>query len=82
MKVRCKPCNGSGKVMGGGMLLSDCDSCDGVGKTYPLAEHKEIKLDKENKHYKKAINKIKDLHENISDEEAEKIFEEEFKNIK
>lgn len=30
--VRCIPCNGSGIVMGGGMMMADCDNCKGTGK--------------------------------------------------
>lgn len=29
---RCIPCYGSGKIMGGGTILQDCEYCDGRGK--------------------------------------------------
>jgi RecJ-like exonuclease len=40
VKIRCKNCVGSGKVMGGGMLMADCDECEGVGKLYIKKEDK------------------------------------------
>jgi len=31
-KTRCIACHGSGVVMGGGMMMADCDNCKGTGK--------------------------------------------------
>jgi hypothetical protein len=83
-KIRCKPCGGSGRVMGGGMMLADCETCDGAGKIYvdePVPKKVDIKIDRSNKHYKDAIKKIKALGKDITDEKAETIFAEELKNI-
>lgn len=79
-KVRCKTCVGSGKVMGGGMMQQECDDCDGRGKIF-IDEPKEFKIDKESNHYKKAIKRIKALNKDLSDREAEEIFDKELKEI-
>lgn len=79
-KVRCNTCVGSGRVMGGGMMQQDCDDCDGRGKIF-IDEPKEFKIDKESAHYKKAIKRIKALNKDLSDKEAEEIFDAELKEI-
>jgi len=38
---RCPACNGSRKIMGGGMIMRDCHACDGTGNV-------EVKRDEEN----------------------------------
>ena len=38
----CRICYGSGRIMGGGMLLKDCPKCGGTGKHFEDA----ISLDK------------------------------------
>ena len=46
-KTRCNVCNGSGKVMGGGMMIKDCDECDGLGYGYLAPEYpEEVKQEK------------------------------------
>lgn len=79
-KVRCNTCVGSGKVMGGGMMQQDCDECDGRGKIF-VNEEPKFEIDKNSKHYKEAIRNIKNLHEGITNEKAEEIFEDELKKI-
>lgn len=70
-ELRCLICAGSAKVMGGGMIIKDCIECNGTGKRI---EPEEFKIEKESVHYKEAVQKIKSLDENITDEQAEKIF--------
>jgi len=74
-KIRCLPCNGSGRMMGGGMLMQDCEHCDGKGKIedgkVQLADYKKTP------EYRKAINTIQQLA-NKSYEESERLFAEEF----
>lgn len=79
-KVRCNTCVGSGRVMGGGMMQQDCDDCDGRGKIF-IDDEKEFVIDKHSKHYKEAIKNIKNIHEGITNEKAEEIFEDELKKI-
>ena len=77
VKKRCACCNGSGRVMGGGMMHQECDDCEGRGRIY-VSEVKEVKpneINKETDEYKKAIKKIKKLSPEISDSDAEKMFE-------
>ena len=79
-KVRCNTCVGSGRVMGGGMMQQDCDDCDGRGKIF-IDEPKDFKIDKNSNHYKKAIKRIKALNKDLSDKDAEEIFDKELKEI-
>lgn len=57
-KIRCKTCIGSGRVMGGGMIIHDCDDCEGTGKLYIPIDNSSIDPDFNNK--KK--HKDKDVH--------------------
>lgn len=79
-KVRCSACVGSGRVMGSGTIQQDCEECDGKGKLF-VDEEKEFVIDKNSKHYKEAIKNIKNIHEGITNEKAEEIFEDELKKI-
>lgn len=82
-KKRCTPCGGSGRVMGGGMMMTDCDYCDGVGKVAIVDEDEiDTLLAKETDHYKEAIKGIKAIDVNITDEQADKMFKEELTKIK
>ncbi len=69
-KIRCKACVGSGKVMGGGMMMNECDVCDGSGKIY---DHEASRM--------QSIKKIQALHDGMSFEEATKLFEEEMQKL-
>jgi hypothetical protein len=71
---RCDVCVGSGTIMGGGMMFVDCHKCLGVGKLAPIAPKV---MDKDSESYKRAKDNIKKLDENMSDDEAEKILDEE-----
>ena len=79
-KKRCIPCGGSGQVMGGGMMLTDCDDCDGYGKI--VIKEEPNYLAKETESYQKAKDEVKKLDENLSDQEAEKILDEEIEKQK
>jgi DnaJ-class molecular chaperone len=80
MSNRCKVCTGSGRVMGGGMIMKDCDHCNGYG-TVNEQSQPVIKIDKESKGYKEAINSIKALDSSMTDDQAKDIFEKEFAKL-
>lgn len=80
-KQRCITCSGSGKVMGGGMMMADCHGCDGKGHNLIPDDDIDYLQMKETDSYKKAIENIKKTSENITDKQAEDLFEKEFKNI-
>jgi len=81
MKKRCIPCNGSGRVMGGGMMLSDCEHCDGKGKIDEPENELEFLLTKDSKRYQEAKEKIKKLDPVMSDTAAEQILDEELNRV-
>ncbi len=76
IKQRCKACSGSGKVMGGGMIFNECDECEGKGKIY--VPEKPV-IDKNSDEYRNAITNIKNLGDNISDEQADQMFDDAWK---
>lgn len=80
-KKRCMPCGGSGKMMGGGMLLADCDHCDGYGKIDVPHDEIDYLLAKNTEHYNKAKEEIKELA-TMTDAEAESILDDEIKHQK
>ena len=73
--MRCSKCQGSGTVMGNGMIFRDCD-CD-AGETRPV---QPVQIDKRSKAYREAIEKIM-ASGDVSREEAVKVFESEFDKI-
>ena len=79
--TRCKICIGSGKMMGGGMIMCDCDACYGTGHTTAIPEPPAVKIDQNSQHYKSAIKRIKALNDKITDAEAEKMFKDEFDKL-
>lgn len=76
-KTRCRSCQGSGKVMGGGMILQDCEDCDGRGKIAYENFYDDLKNTPE---YDKAIEKISSS-EHVTKDEAKEIFKEEFDKL-
>lgn len=77
-KKRCNVCIGSGSVMGGGMMMTDCDNCDGTGKITVL----EDVMQKDSTEYKNALGNIKKLDDKMSDTDAQKLLDDELDKFK
>jgi len=76
--TRCMNCNGSGKLMGGGMMMIDCDTCMGKGK---VSDGKvSIEDIKNTDSYREAVRNIRALNPVLSKEQAEKLFDDEFES--
>jgi hypothetical protein len=73
--MRCSRCQGSGTIMGNGMMFIDCDCDNGVAH-----EPKPVAIDKRSASYREAIKKIMESNE-VTREEAVKVFEDEFEKI-
>ncbi len=71
---RCPPCSGSGRVMGGGMMMADCDACDGMGKIPIPEDDITYLMDKQTDRYKKAKIAIKKRLK-VDDKEAEELLD-------
>lgn len=72
--TRCLYCQGSGEMIGGGMIRVECDQCEGTGKPLPRLEI-DYKKAKQTKSYKSAKARLKDKNSNLTDEAAEKILD-------
>lgn len=80
---RCIPCNGSGKLMGGGMITADCDNCNGVGKVKEVAiDEMDYLAMKQTEGYRSAKKRLQSSHPDLSGDEAEKLLDEAFENEK
>ena len=76
--IRCKVCQGSGRVMGGGMIFQDCTECDGDGKiSKPHDEISYLQL-KQSETYQEAIEEIKSIDPKISNADADKMLKKQF----
>ena len=73
--MRCTRCYGTGRIMGNGMIYEDCNCNEGIAR-----EIKPVSIDKRSASYREAIKKIMDSND-ISREEAVKVFETEFEKI-
>jgi RecJ-like exonuclease len=77
----CIPCAGSGRVMGGGMMMKDCDQCDGRGKIQYVDDEIDYLAKKQSLNYKDAKQRLVDKA-NISGEQAEEYLDAELKKTK
>jgi|GEM_PF-3138502 hypothetical protein len=80
MADKCIRCGGSGMYMGNGMIMTECNLCQGdihpVKKKFPPLE----KIDRRSKSYNNAISDIMSTS-NISRVEAVKVFDETYNNV-
>lgn len=74
--MRCSKCQGSGTIMGSGMMFHDCD-CDNGHIPDPKPTPK---VNRRSKEYKEAIENIMQSGD-CSREEAVKVFDSEFDKI-
>lgn len=81
MKKRCNSCVGSGRVMGGGMMMQDCEHCDGTGKIFVADDPIDYVMRKESEAYQNAKAKIKNLDDKMSDQDAEKLLDDELSKV-
>lgn len=82
MKKMCVPCSGSGRLMGGGMMMMDCDSCNGKGNMDHVDDEIDYLNMKNNESYKKAKKRLQKKHPNLSDGEAEQLLDDAFEKEK
>jgi hypothetical protein len=80
-RTRCKICNGSGKVMGGGMMMTECDECEGVGRVAVIKDDIGELNVRTTESYKKAIEEICAINSSITEEQAKKMFDQELEKI-
>lgn len=68
----CVRCGGSGKYLGNGMMMADCNLCDDDSQPSELITPK---IDRKSKSYQNAIKDIMKLNPTISRPDAVKIFD-------
>ena len=74
MPAICIRCCGTGKYLGNGMMMTDCELCN---NNYTMSNHKPIpidKIDRKSDSYKAAIKEIMELNPKISRKDAIKMF--------
>ena len=76
--LRCRACQGSGQVMGGGMIYHDCEACDGDGKIEKPEDEISYLQVKQSETYQEAIDEIKSLDPKMNDSEADKLLKKQF----
>lgn len=68
--------------MGGGMMMADCDNCDGEGKVKVVEDDIDFLTIKQTESYQKAKKRLQAKNDNLSDDEAEKLLDEAFEKEK
>jgi hypothetical protein len=68
--------------MGGGMMMADCELCDGAGKFKEVSDDIDFLAMKQTESYVKAKKRLQARNEDLSDEEAEKLLDEAFEKEK
>lgn len=81
----CSRCAGTGEILGNGMIMIECITCEGDGE-YSLDkpandENTDVKIDKRSSHYKDAIKEIMQLNPDISRDKAAKMFEDTYSKV-
>ncbi len=72
----CIRCNGSGKYLGNGMMMTDCTLCDDDVEVVETP-----KVDRKSKSYRAAIKDIMSLNPTISREDAVKMFDNAYEKV-
>lgn len=80
--IRCLECQGSGTVMGGGMMYHDCEKCDGRGKIKKVKDEISYLEIKQSESYQDAIDEIKSLDPKLNDADADKLLKKQFEKRK
>lgn len=80
--MRCLPCNGSGRVMGGGMMMADCENCDGRGKIQEVDDELDYLAMKQTQSYLNAKERLMSKNVNLTHEEAEELLDDAFEKEK
>lgn len=78
-KKRCISCSGGGKVMGMGMIMQDCEACDGAGKIFVPDDELDFLAMKQTESYQKAKDKLKAVDNTIDDKKAEELLDKSMK---
>lgn len=71
----CIKCGGTGKYLGNGMMMTDCNACDDELAPNKSADTSAPKIDVKSKSYQKAIKDIMALNPTITRQEAVKMFD-------
>jgi DnaJ-class molecular chaperone len=85
----CTKCNGTGQCLGNGMMITDCNKCDGYGtislvvakpiavESIPTVKATNVSgfIDKRGRHYRDAIKDIMMNSPGTSRDEAMKLFD-------
>ncbi len=74
----CIKCGGTGRYLGNGMMMADCNVCDGDDSEPKAVKGKDVlpPIDRKSKSYQKAIKDIMAVNPSISRPEAIKMFDE------
>ena len=76
----CYRCQGSGMYLGNGMIMTECNLCNGHSPQKVSAPTLD-KVDRRSKSYKKTIDDLMDLNPELSREDVVKLFDETFDKI-
>lgn len=79
--TRCLCCAGSGKIIGGGFVMKGCEECGGKGKIPEIKDDIDILIAKESQSYNQAKARIKALDKNMTEDEAEKLLDDELAKL-
>ena len=79
---KCRACAGSGKIMGGGMMIKDCHECNGIGKISEIKPEPDIKTIKQTESYRQAKSRLMEKSPDLTNEEAEKLLDDAFEREK
>lgn len=72
---RCLICQGSGRVMGGGMIFHDCKDCDGFGKIKNIGDEISYLQITQSESYKDAVADIKKMDPKLTTDDADKLLQ-------
>ena len=75
----CVRCSGTGKYFGNGMMMADCELCNG-DELMQEQNTAKLKIDRKSKSYQTAIKDIMTSNPALTRKEAVKLFDEAYNN--
>jgi len=72
---KCYRCQGTGRYLGNGMMMTDCNLCSGDVVEVPIEKPSLDKVNRNSKSYQKAIKDIMAINPDISRKEAIQMFD-------
>lgn len=79
---KCIRCNDTGMYLGNGMIMTDCNLCDGSSAPEPVKVAPALdKINRRSKSYQNAIKELMEINPEMSRDDAVKLFDKTYAKV-